>query len=70
MSATQAVDVAVKYIPDYIETFLFYIGMGCILYTIVGMRIFSRLNKLQNRVIADDDEQYDSEGNSSKKKKR
>jgi hypothetical protein len=49
-------------IINKIYQFLFLVGIGCILYTLIGMKIFSRINKFQDRIIGEDSDEYDSEG--------
>jgi hypothetical protein len=49
-------------IIDKLYQFFFLVGIGCILYTLIGMRIFSRINRFQDRIIGEDSEGYDPEG--------
>jgi hypothetical protein len=47
-------DFFIKYMPEEIKHILFVIGSASILYTIIGMRLFVRVNNLQDKVIGDD----------------
>jgi len=67
-AAMFSVDVIYKVIPQWVRQFFCLIGIGCVLYTLVGMRLFGRADKLLDKKIAPDE--FDDEGIVKKKGKK
>jgi len=67
-SITFTVDVVYKFIPKYLFDTAFLIGFGCILYTIIGIRFYSRMDDLQNKLMKRTNEEIKKEAKYAKKR--
>ena len=56
-------------VPKGINDCLLVVGIGVLLYTLIGMKLFSRVDKIQDTKLGEDDPNQD-EGTTSKRRAR